>query len=125
MPRRNENGGIGLGGLLVLLVLAGAIYAGYKFLPPMIANFQFNNDVQQEARMAVYNGDSDDQIDAKLLAQAQALGAPVTAAQIVIERQGPDIFIAVRYDVPVELPTGKEVTLHFNDGSKGILITQE
>lgn len=125
MPRRNEIGGIGLGGLLVLLVLACAIYAGYKFLPPLIANFQFNNDVQQEARMAVYNGDSDDQIDAKLLAQAQALGAPVTAAQIVIERQGPDILIAVHYDVPVELPAGKEVTLHFRDGSKGILITQE
>lgn len=124
MPRRNNRGSIGFGGLLILLILAGAVYAGYKFLPPMFANFQFNNDVQQEARMAVYNSDSDDQIRAKLMDQAHALGVPITADQIVIQRQGPDLEIGVQYEVTVRIPS-RLVTLNFRDGSKGVLITQE
>ncbi|HZT72690.1 MAG TPA: hypothetical protein VE996_03480 [Terriglobales bacterium] len=124
MAGRNERGAMGLGGLLFLLVLAALCYSGYKFLPPLVGNFQFDNDVQQEARMAVYNADTDDQIRAKLLAEAQALNLPVTGDDIVIQREGPDVLIAVQYDVVVAY-AGHTVPMHFKDGAKGLLATQE
>lgn len=124
MAGRDERGAIGLGGLLLLLVLAALAYSGYKFLPPLVGNFQLNNDVQQEARMAVYNADTDDEIRAKLLSEAQALNLPVTGDDIVIQREGPDVLIGVQYDVVVAF-AGHTVPLHFNDGAKGLLATQE
>lgn len=122
--RRRQAGAIGFGGLFLLAILGCGIYAGFKFLPPTVANFEFNNDVQQEARLALYNGDSDDAIRSKLLNQAQSLGIPIVADQIAIARPSGDVSIAAQYQITVAIP-GRVVTLNFRDGDKEIPITDE
>lgn len=124
MPARMQAGQIGLGGLLALALVGGAGFLAFKFVPPEISNFQFNNDVQQETRLSTYNGDSDQAIQSKLLAQAQALNLPLTVDQIAVSRNGAGVAVSVQYEVVVQLPH-RTVTLHFKDHASNVPIEQD
>jgi hypothetical protein len=122
--RRNQTGRIGIGGLLMLALIGGAGYMAFKLVPPMVNNFQFDNDVQQETRLSTYNGDSDATIKSKLLGQAQELHLPLTRSQIAVRHDGDRVTVQVAYDVVVEIPDRK-ITLHFNDHASNVPITQD
>lgn len=124
MPCRKQAGRIGLGGLFILALVCGAGYLAYKLVPPMVNNFQFDNDVQQETRLSTYNGDSDETIQSKLLQQAQALNLPLDKDQIAISHEGSRVSVQVQYAVTVRLPD-RVVTLHFNDHASNVPITED
>lgn len=124
MPSRKQAGRIGLGGLFVLALVCGTGFLAYKLVPPMVNNFQFDNDVQQETRLSTYNGDSDQAIQSKLFQQAQALNLPLDKDQIAISHDGSRVSVQVQYAVAVRLPD-RVVTLHFNDHASNVPITQD
>lgn len=124
MPSRKQAGQIGLSGLLALALVGGAAYLAFKFIPPEVNNFQFDNDVQQETRLSTYNGDSDQAIQNKLLAQAQALHLPLTAAQIAVSHEGSRVTVRVQYKVVIQLPH-RAVTLRFKDHASNVPIEQD
>ncbi len=122
--RRQQTGRIGIGGVLALALVGGAGYLAYKLVPPMVNNFQFDNDVQQETRLSTYNGDSDATIKTKLLGQAQQLHLPLSRSQIAVRHDGDRVSVRVMYDVVVQIPDRK-ITLHFNDHASNVPITQD
>lgn len=117
-------GRIGLGGLLALALIGGAGYLAFKFVPPEVNNFQFDNDVQQETRLSTYNGDSDQAIQNKLFAQAEALNLPLTTEQIAVSHDGSRVTVSVQYNVVIRIPD-RAVTLHFNDHASNVPIEQD
>ncbi|MGH9535159.1 MAG: hypothetical protein ACRD2E_09895, partial [Terriglobales bacterium] len=99
MFKRRQAGRIGMGGLLALALVGGAGYMAYKLVPPMVNNFQFDNDVQQETRLSTYNGDSDAAIRKKLLGQAEALDLPLGLNGIAVSHDGSRVTVQAVYQV--------------------------
>ena len=104
MPvNRGQRGFITFSGLLLLLVVAAILFASYKLLPPYIDNYQLQDSIENLARTATYNRMTEAEIRSQVLGTAQELGIPLVERQVVVQRSGNSVNIAVQYDVPVDL----------------------
>jgi hypothetical protein len=100
----------------VLLVVVGA-YAAWILLPPYINNYQFQDDIQNEALINSYSSKSEQDIRNTLAKKAADYGIPLKAEQIHVQRSGPELSIWADYTVHVELP-GFPVDLNFHPATK-------
>jgi len=105
--------------LVGLAVLAGVILFLIAVLPPYFANYQFKDDVVQEARFANVSNPpkSDEDIRASLMKKANEYGIPIKSEMIQITRQGSDILISIPYSVDAKLLTGQTYHMDFNPGN--------
>ena len=100
----------------VVLVIA-AFYAAYLVLPPCISNYEFQDDVNNEALVNSYSSKSEMDISATLAKKAAEYGIPLKAEQIHVERSGPELSIWADYSVHVDLP-GFPLDLNFHPATK-------
>ena len=108
---------IGVAGLAgVVLFLAGVA-------PPYFANYQFKDDVVQEARFANVSNPpkTDEDIRNNLMKKAKEYDIPIKSDQIQISRQGSDILISIPYAVDVKFLTGQTYRMEFNPGNSPAL----
>src|SRR5579883_1546038 len=102
--------------VLVLGMLAFAVYVGALVIPPYFANYEFQDTLDTEARMGTYSTKGDD-----VIRRAQELELPLSAEDIKLQRVGPtgnaSVTIEVDYTVHVDLP-GYPLDLHFHPTSK-------
>jgi hypothetical protein len=100
----------------VLLVVVGA-YAAWILLPPYINNYQFQDDIQNEALINSYSSKTEQDIRNTLAKKAADYGIPLKAEQIHVQRSGPELSIWADYTVHVELP-GLPLDLTFHPATK-------
>jgi len=100
---RGERGFITFSGLVLLLVVAAIIFVSYKLLPPYIDNYQLQDSIENLARTATYNRLTEADIRNQVLDAAQELGIPLDQQQVVVQKSGSTVNIAVQYYVPVDL----------------------
>ncbi|HWP34600.1 MAG TPA: hypothetical protein VNM66_03300, partial [Thermodesulfobacteriota bacterium] len=108
--RPGEGGRLNSLEVLLLLLLAGAVYAAAAFGPAFIRNYQLANAFDDEARRAHLLGD--DEIRANVLRKARAIGfEDWDADDIVVERDADQrrIRVSADYTVEVELLGGRYV----------------
>jgi hypothetical protein len=107
--------------ILVLALLGGLVYVSAELVPPIFANYQFQDDLDNEARLGTYSNKGDDVIRDAVLKRAQDLEIPVNKDQIRIQRIGSGVsggvMIEAEYNVHVELP-GYPMDLHFHPQTK-------
>jgi hypothetical protein len=107
--------------ILVLALLAGLVYVAAEVIPPYFANYQFQDDLDSEARLGTYSTKGDDVIRDAVFKKAQDLEIPITRDQIRIQRIGAagngGVLIETDYSVHVELP-GYPMDLHFHPQTK-------
>jgi hypothetical protein len=107
--------------VLVLGMLAFAVYVGALVIPPYFANYEFQDTLDTEARMGTYSTKGDDVIRDAVFRRAQELELPLSAEDIKLQRVGPtgnaSVTIEVDYTVHVDLP-GYPLDLHFHPTSK-------
>lgn len=107
--------------ILVLALLAGLVYVAAEVIPPYFANYQFQDDLDSEARLGTYSTKGDDVIRDAVFKKAQDLEIPITRDQIRIQRIGAagngGVLIEADYSVHVELP-GYPMDLHFHPQTK-------
>lgn len=105
--------------LLGLAVLAATILFLIGVAPPYFANYQFKDDVTQEARFAnvSYPPKTDEDIRANLMRKAVEYGIPIKPEQIQISRGSGDILVSIPYTVDVKFLTGHTYRLQFNPGN--------
>ena len=107
--------------LLVMGLLGAAVYVGAQVIPPYFANYEFQDTLDNEARMGTYSTKSDDVIREAVFRRAQELELPLTSQDIKLERVGPSgsaaVTIEADYSVHVDLP-GYPMDLHFHPASK-------
>ncbi len=100
----------------VLLVVA-AIYSAWLVLPPYISNYEFQDDVTNEALVNSYSNKSELDIRNSLAKKAAEYGIPLKAEQIHVQRNGPELSIWADYSVHIDLP-GFPLDLNFHPATK-------
>ena len=110
----------GAGALKAILwtaLLVYAAYAGYKLIPVYIANYQLADKMQEEARFAVVNRHSEDQIREQIYKEVQELDIPTRKEEIKVYSTLQVVRISLDYTVPVDLLFYK-MQLHFTPSSE-------
>lgn len=91
--------------LLGLGVVIAGFYVLWMMIPPYFSNYQFQDAVDSEARLASYNHrKSEDEIRETIYKQAVELGLPIKQEQIKVQRDGGTVSISTEYQVHVPLP---------------------
>ncbi|HUQ50189.1 MAG TPA: hypothetical protein VM056_05690 [Terriglobales bacterium] len=107
-------------GLLGFAVVVVVLVSAWVILPPYFSNYQFKDDVIQEARFANVSNPpkSDEDIRNNLMKKVREYDMPIKPEQIQINRSGSNIMISVPYTVVVKFPTGHTYTLKFNPATE-------
>ncbi len=104
-----------------IFIMVATIYLGVMLVPPYMANYQFEDEINSEAMLNTYNTKAEDAIRDNVLKRAQDLDIPVTKDQIVVKRAGQvgsgSLIIEAKYQVHVDLP-GYPLDLNFDAASK-------
>src|ERR1700676_4417113 len=82
---RREGGGGKIKALIVTAILAFAVYAAVKIVPPYAAEYQLADKIQDQARFAVVNHYTDEQIRDNVYKVVQDLEIPAKREDIKIE----------------------------------------
>src|SRR5258708_12355104 len=89
--------------LIVLLIVAGSIYVGYKLIPPYFDNYQLQDDLDDLALRASYQPRTDDDLRQSVITQGAGYGIPLREDQITITRAGGSLGITVHSHVHVAI----------------------
>jgi hypothetical protein len=108
--------------ILILAIMALAIYAGVKTVPPYVAEYQLADKMQEQARFAVVNRFSEDQIRENIFKVMQDLEIPAKREDIHIVSTPQVVKISLDYFVPIEL-LSYHVDLHFTPSSENKSLT--
>jgi hypothetical protein len=103
--------------LIAVVLLVAVFYAAWQLLPPYVNNYEFQDDINNEALINSYNGKSEQDISNTLAKKAADYGIPLKAEQIHVQRNGPELAIWADYSVHVDLP-GYPLDLKFHPATK-------
>jgi hypothetical protein len=91
--------------LVGLFVVIAAFYVAFKLMPPYYNQLQFQDALDNEARVQSYTTASEQVIRDAVLKKAKENDIPLTSPdQVVVQRTGRDVAITVDYVVHVDLP---------------------
>ena len=110
---QSERGFISFSAILGLVIVVATIFSAVRLLPPYIANYQFQDYIDNTARTATYNSVSEADLKKEVMARARELGITLQDRQLEVRKvRGGSVSIRTTYDVPVDL-IARQVVLHF------------
>jgi hypothetical protein len=112
-----QRGGAKLKAVIYTAILAAGIYSAYKVVPIYFANYQLSEKIQEQARFAVVNRYSEDQIRENVYKIAQELEVPAKREDIKVAASNSLVKISLEYTVPVDLGF-YHLELHFSPSSE-------
>jgi hypothetical protein len=113
---RSERGEGTFKAILFTVVLVIAAYAAFKTVPAYVDNYQLKDKMQEIARYAVVNRESEEQIRDQVAKQLDDLRIPVKPDQIKIVALQKRVTINVDYAIPIDLAV-YQTELHFSDNA--------
>jgi uncharacterized membrane protein len=116
-PRRKQRGAGRLKAILWTALLVFIAYAAFKIVPIYIAEYQLADKMQEQARFAVVNHYTEEQIRDTIYKAAKELEIPVAREQIKVLSSQQLVQISLDYTVPVDLIVYR-VQLHFTPSSE-------
>jgi uncharacterized protein DUF4845 len=111
--REGERGAGHFKAIFWTLVLVSIIYVGFKVVPVLVNNYQFQDGIQNIARFTSVNHSSPDAIKKSVLEEAQKDDLPIQADDIKVQSGGRKVGISVDYSVTVDLKV-YQWTLNFH-----------
>ena len=117
MQRRSEAGEGKLKAIVFTAVFVLLIYAGVKIVPAYISEYQLTDKMQEQARFAVVNRYTEDQIRDNVWAVVRDLDIPAKREDIKVTATNSLVRITLDYTVPVDLFV-YHVDLHFTPSSE-------
>jgi uncharacterized membrane protein len=114
---RSERGEGKIKAIIVTAIIAFAVYAAIKIVPPYAAEYQLADKIQEQARFAVVNHYTDEQIRENVFKVVQDLEIPVKREEIKVEASNRVVKISMDYTVPVDL-LAYHMDLHFTPSSE-------
>jgi hypothetical protein len=103
--------------LFGVFVVVAMMFVAYKVLPPYFANYQFEDIVDNEAKMNSYNQKSEQEIRDGIVKKARDLDIPLTSEQVKVQRMGTELEISADYTVHIDIPV-YPFDIHFTPASK-------
>ena|ERR1700746_1241436 len=92
-----------LKGALALLIIAGGFYLGWELIPPYFHNYQFQDDLDDVARVNSYSHKTDEDIKTIVIHKADDLGIKLNEEAVIVSRSNDGMGISVHYTVHVDL----------------------
>jgi hypothetical protein len=108
--------------IFVLVVLVLGVYCAVKLVPPYVAEYQLADKMQEQARFAIVNRYTEEQIRENVWKVMQDLEIPAKREDIKIVANMQTVKIAIDYFVPVDL-LNYHVDLHFTPSSENKSLT--
>lgn len=120
--RRSQRGAGKLKALIVTAILFVAVMAAYKVIPPYSAEYQLADKMQEIARFAIVNHQTEQQVRDIIFKTMQDLEIQAKPEDIKVIASSQKVTINVDYTVPVEI-LGYHVDLHFTPSSENKSLT--
>jgi cell division protein FtsL len=118
-PKDSQRGEGKLKAIIYTLILAAAVYVAVKVVPIYVADYELKDKISEQARFAVVNHYTEDQVRDILFKTIQDLDIPAKRDDIKVETTNHGLMISVNYTVPVDLAVYK-TDLNFTPSSEGI-----
>ena len=115
--RQWERGEGRLKGILIVAVAVLLIYAAIKIVPAYVNDYQLSDKMQEQARFAVVNRYTEDQIRDNVFKVMQDLDIPAKREDIKVVASNAVVRISLDYTVPVDLLV-YHAELHFSPSSE-------
>lgn len=112
-----ERGGGTIKAILWTAILVYGAFVAYKIIPAYVAEYQLADKMQEQARFAVVNRYTEDQIRDNIFKVVQDLEIPVKRDQIKIVDTQQVVKISMDYTIPVDLLV-YHLDLHFTPASE-------
>jgi len=104
--------------ILYLAFLVIAVFVAIKVVPVYVANYELKDKMSEQAKFAIVNRYSPDQIKDNIFRTIQDLDIPATREDVKVEDTNHGIAISVNYQVPVDFVFYK-TDLSFATSSEG------
>src|SRR6267143_5459360 len=101
--RRFERGEGKLKAVIYLAIFLLMIYSAVKIIPSYVSEYQLSDKMQEQARFAVVNRYSEEQIRDNLFKTMQELEIPAKRDDIKVAANNSMVKISLNYSVPVDL----------------------
>ena len=118
ISRRGQRGEGRLKALVYLAILICAVFAAVKLVPVYVADYQLKDKMSEQARFAIVNRYTEDQIKDNIFRTIQDLDIPATRDDVKVRNTNSGIAISVTYTVPVDFLVYK-TDLNFATTSEG------
>jgi hypothetical protein len=117
--KRSQRGEGKLKAIVYTVILAAAVYVAVKVVPVYVAEYQLKDKISEQARFAVVNRYSEEQVRDIIFKVIQDLEIPAKREDIKVQSTNNGMRISVSYTVPVDLAVYK-TELNFSPSSEGI-----
>ena len=117
--RRSQCGEGRLRAIIYTVILVTAVFLAIKLVPPYVAEYQLQDKMNEQAKFAVVNRYSEDQIRDILFKVIQDLDIPATRDDIKMVSTNHGLSISVSYTVPVDFLVYK-TDINFSPKSEGL-----
>ena len=105
--------------LISLAIVVAVFYVGFKVVPVYFSYYQFQDAIEEEARIQSYTGKSEDDIRETVWKKAQQLELPIASPEALkVERTGSSVSIQTEYTVHIDIPI-HPFDLNFKPNTKG------
>ena len=116
--RRLESGAGRLKTIIVLAVIVIVIFAAIKIVPIYVNDYELSDSMQEQARFAVVNRYTEEQIRDNVYKKVIELGIPAKKEDIKVLATNSVVRISMDYSVPLDL-LAYHTDLHFSTNSEG------
>ena len=115
--RRSERGEGRLKGIIIVVMVVLAIYTAWKVVPVYVDEYQLSDKMQEQARYAVVNRYTEDQIRENVFKVIQDLDIPAKREDIKLVSNNSVVKISLEYSVPVDVLM-YHTDIHFSPNSE-------
>ena len=116
--QRLQRGEGRLKGLLYLAFLIIAVFVAIKVVPVYVADYQLKDKMSEQAKFAIVNRYTEDQIKDNIFRTIQDLDIPAKRDDIKVTNTNHGLAIGVQYSVPIDFMVYK-TDLNFDTSSEG------
>jgi hypothetical protein len=114
---RSERGEGKAKAIIYTVILLLGIYTAYKIVPPYVSNYQLSDKMQEQARYAVVNRYTEEQIRDNIFKVVQDLDIPAKREDIKVSATNQVVKISLDYTIPVDL-LFYHMDLHYTPSSE-------
>ena len=116
--KRSQRGEGKLKAIIYTVILLTAVYAAVKVVPAYVAEYELKDKITEQARFAVVNRYTEDQVRDIIFKVIQDLDIPANREDIKVQSTNHGVMITVNYSVPVDFKVYK-TELSFSPSSEG------
>ncbi len=110
--RRLERGEGQLKTVIFVAVFALLVYSAFKIVPAYVNNYQLEDKMEEQARFAIVNRYTEEQVRDNIFRVVQDLEIPAKKEDIKVSATNSVVKISMQYTVPVDL-LAYHLELHF------------